>query len=236
VCITDEKSGLLRSIADQCGYKSYSIPSDIGGRYSVATPVGLLPMACAGLDIKQFVAGMSEVYTKFISGSYDEISEYVQWRIGSYGDGKSIECMANFSPRHSTLTLWRQQLFGESEWKQWQWLFPAVLQYSTDLHSMGQYVQDGVRLMIETLLFVDAGNDEMEKANDACRRGTKESHQSWWVPVYEWNMWTNTEYAVWKRMFQMMLGCAISCYLAEVNPFDQPGVEWYKSAMKRYMS
>lgn len=115
MCITDEQSGLLRSVADQYGYKSYSIPSDIGGRYSVATPVGLLPMACAGLDIKQCIAGMNEVYTKFISGSYNEISEYVQWRIGNYREGKSIECMANFSPRHNALTLWWQQLFGESE-------------------------------------------------------------------------------------------------------------------------
>lgn len=229
VCITDEYAGTLRSIVNENGYMSFSIPSTIGGRYSVATPVGLLPMACAGLDIWQFLSGMMDAWG-------DTMRDYILWRIAHYRRGKKIECMANFSPHHTSLWLWRQQLFWESEWKQWQGLFPVVLQYSTDLHSMWQYMQEWARIMIETLLYSEDNWDAMAKANVACRKGSKESHEMWWVPVFEWNIWPNIEYAIGKWMYRMMCACAISCYLAGVNPFDQPGVEWYKHAMKKCMN
>lgn len=238
VMITDAHKGVLREIATQQGYTTYVVPDDVGGRYSVATPVGLLPLACAGVHIRLFLSGMidqtpiscSEEYARNVS------AQYAWWRYMQLMQGKRIECLVSFKPRFGAVGGRRQQLFGESEGKEGKWLYPDTLAYSTDLHSLGQYLQDGPRDLIETMIVIDEYRDDLfSRSNKGCMQGTLEAHLAWWVPVSTRTLPDYGPYALGAWMYAMMASCAISAYLLEVNPFDQPGVEAYKQAMKKYV-
>ena len=247
---TDREKGALRRIAEDEGYERFVIPADVGGRYSVLTPVGMLPFAAAGIDIEAVMAGAAAAYQ---ACSYPELEanecyQYAALRQIFYNRGKTVELLVSYEPALHYLAEWWKQLFGESEGKDGKGLFPAACDFTTDLHSLGQYIQDGRRLFFETVLRVEnpgasleiprmeddldglnylAGRD-LGFLNEQVLRGTVLAHLDGGVPNLILNIPALTPYYFGYLVYFFEKACAASAYLLGVNPFDQPGVEAYK--------
>ncbi|MCR5013523.1 MAG: glucose-6-phosphate isomerase [Bacteroidales bacterium] len=254
VAITDKARGALKQLANVKGYKTYIVPDDVGGRFSVLTPVGLLPIAMAGLDIRQLVAGAVAIEKMCKSNptlNGNIVSEYAVARHILYTLGKTNEIMVNYEPRLVYFSEWWKQLFGESHGKQHKGIFPASVTFSTDLHSMGQYIQDGIRNLFETVISVEGSKHELRipmegedldqlnyiagkrisEVNHKAELGTMLAHEDGGVPVIRIVIPEVTEYVIGQMIYFFEMACALSGYMLEVNPFDQPGVEAYKKNM-----
>ena len=254
IAITDQRKGALHDIAVKEGYKMYVIPDNVGGRYSVLTPVGLLPIAVAGYDIKKLVKGACEM--KAICIQHSSVMDnpallYAAVRNILYRKGKNIEMMVTYEPSLKYIAEWWKQLYGESEGKDGKGILPHSVIFTTDLHSMGQYIQDGERIMFETVLNVKHSNtnvnipyDEEDvdglnylqqrtitEINHAAVEGTTLAHVSGGVPVMKIEMPKIDETILGELIYMMEYACGVSGYMLDVNPFDQPGVEEYKHNM-----
>ncbi len=258
VAITDARRGALHEIAVQEGYPMYVIPDNVGGRFSVLTPVGLLPIAMAGFDIDKLLAGARDMRKLCIADDTLEGNPalmYAAVRNALYRKGIKVEMLVSCLPNLRYLAEWWKQLYGESEGKDGKGLLPHSLSITTDLHSMGQYVQDGERLMMETMLRVSRPNatvavprDEqnldginylcgksLTEINDCAAEGTIEAHVSGGVPVVELTVGRIDEYTLGQLIYFFEFACGVSGYTLGVNPFDQPGVEAYKKNMFRLL-
>ncbi|MDL2309098.1 glucose-6-phosphate isomerase [Bacteroidales bacterium OttesenSCG-928-B11] len=254
VAITDPKSGALRQMAVKNGYTTFSIPQDVGGRYSVLTPAGLLPIAIAGFDIKKIVFGAQQMRTNlFENQTVDKniAMRYALLRYLLYQSGKKVELMTAYEPKFFCFIEWFKQLFGESEGKEGKGIFPAGAIFSTDLHSLGQYIQEGERLMFETVLSLNQNQhylpipkdeEDLDKLNYLIKRsiqninhvaeqGTRMAHVAGGVPNLQIELARIGEEEVGALIYFFEFSCALSGYLLDVNPFDQPGVEAYKKNM-----
>lgn len=254
VAITDKSKGALRKLADQEGYRTFVISDDIGGRYSVLTPVGLLPIAIAGFNIIEMIEGAKEAEKNTSSESrFDENPAciYAAARNALYRKGKNVEIMVNYTPKLHFLTEWWKQLYGESEGKENKGIFPAGVDFTSDLHSMGQYIQEGERILFETVLSVGSPSKNLVIPNDPANldqlnflsgkrysevnrmaeQGTILAHIDGGVPSIRINIPELTPYWVGYTFYFFERACALSGYTLNVNPFDQPGVEEYKKNM-----
>ena len=255
VAVTDAKKGAARMAADKEGYKSFVIPDNVGGRFSVLTPVGLLPIACAGFNIEQFVKGAQDMEKATALGvPFDQnISAiYAATRNALYNEGeKKIEILANYQPKLHFVSEWWKQLYGESEGKDGKGIFPASVDLTTDLHSMGQWIQDGERTIFETVISVKNTNhtllfpndDEnldglnflagkrVDEVNKMAELGTQIAHVDGGVPNIRITIDTINEYNLGQLIYFFEKGCGISGLILGVNPFNQPGVEAYKKNM-----
>lgn len=251
--ITDASKGALKKLADASGYESFVIADDIGGRYSVLTPVGLLPIAAAGIDIKSMLEGARDAWEEYHEPELEKnpCYQYAAVRSALNRKGKAIEVMINYEPSLHFFAEWWKQLYGESEGKDGKGIFPASMDFSTDLHSLGQFLQDGTRNMFETILNVEKPkleveiiNDEenldgmnfvsgktMDYVNKKAFQGTMLAHMDGGVPINVLNIPEINEYYFGKLVYFFEKACGISGYLLGVNPFDQPGVEEYKKNM-----
>lgn len=250
---TDKSKGALKTLADEKGYETFVVPDDVGGRYSVLTAVGLLPIAAAGLDVEKMMDGAAAAMEagKLQSVKENSAYRYAAIRYAAYQKGKAIELLVNYEPHMHFVSEWWKQLYGESEGKDGKGLFPAAVDFSTDLHSMGQYIQEGRRHLLETVLHIqDAGRalelkntdddldglnylsgETMGFVNEKAFEGTLLAHTDGGVPniiidIPEWN-----EYYFGYLVYFFEKACAVSGYMLGVNPFDQPGVEAYKKNM-----
>lgn len=249
---TDAQKGALRALANQEGYVSFVIPDDVGGRYSVLTPAGLLPMAVAGIDIDKLIQGAAQARTDLAPpNSSNPCYRYAALRNILYQKGKRVELLAAFDPGLQSFAEWWKQLFGESEGKDGKGLFPATAIFSTDLHSLGQYIQEGSDILFETILKVDRSRRQilipdaqedldqlnylagkgMDYVNDCALRGTVQAHTEGSVPNILLTLPELTAYSLGYLFYFMEKACAISAYILGVNPFNQPGVEAYKKNM-----
>lgn len=250
---TDRAQGALKKLADEEGYETFVIPDDVGGRYSVLTAVGLLPIAVAGLDIDQIMSGAAAAALKYNNPelSTNESYQYAAVRNALYRKGKSIELLVNYEPSLHYVSEWWKQLFGESEGKDQKGLFPASVDFTTDLHSMGQYVQEGRRDLIETILQIkkpkiqltiqeDPANTDglnflagktMDDVNKKAFQGTVLAHVDGGVPNLVIELDELSEFTFGEMVYFFEKACGISGLLLGVNPFDQPGVEAYKKNM-----
>jgi glucose-6-phosphate isomerase len=254
VAITDSARGALRTLANQEGYKTYVIPDDVGGRFSVLTPVGLLPIAVAGINIRQLVSGAVEMEKTTgvnVPFAENQASIYAAVRNELYKQGKKIEILANFNPKLHYVAEWWKQLFGESEGKENKGIFNAAVDFTTDLHSMGQWIQEGERSIFETVLSVAQSRYAVEVPEDkadldglnylAGKRvdyvnkmaelGTQQAHIDGGVPNIRIEIPELNEFYLGQLLYFFERACGISGYLLGVNPFDQPGVEAYKKNM-----
>ena len=254
VAITDAKRGAARVCADKEGYRSFIIPDNVGGRFSVLTPVGLLPIAVAGFDIRQLVKGAADMesMTTSTAGLEDNpAAMYAAARNALYRSGKKIEILVNFQPKLHYLSEWWKQLYGESEGKENKGIFPASVDFSTDLHSMGQWIQEGERTIFETVISVDKvkhsvlvpHDDEnldglnflagkhVDEVNKMAELGTQLAHVDGGVPNIRITIPELCEYWIGQLIYMFEKGCGISGYVLGVNPFNQPGVEAYKKNM-----
>ena len=254
IAITDKEKGALKTLSNEEGYKTYIVPEDIGGRYSVLTPVGLLPIAVAGFDIKSLTEGAKLMRNNLLNNTSFELNpawQYAAYRNILYNKGKSIELMVNYSPNLIYFSEWWKQLYGESEGKQGKGLFPASVSNTTDLHSMGQYIQEGKRLMFETTLHVESSNKKVEipfdkenrdglnyllsksltEINHKSEQGTFMAHIDGNVPQIKISIEKVNEENLGALIYFYEFACGLSGYTLEVNPFDQPGVEAYKKNM-----
>jgi glucose-6-phosphate isomerase len=254
VAITDESKGALRTLADQEGYKTYVIPDNVGGRFSVLTPVGLLPIAIAGFDIRNLVQGavFMEKQTKpEVPFEENPAALYAATRNALYNDGKAIEILVNYQPKLHYLAEWWKQLYGESEGKENKGIFPASVDFTTDLHSMGQMIQEGVRNIFETVVSVASPNYKVEVPSDSAdldklnylagkrvdevnkmaELGTLVAHVDGGVPNIKLELPALNEEYLGQLLYFFEKACGISGYVLGVNPFDQPGVEAYKKNM-----
>ena len=249
VAITDASKGALRTLADREGYKTFIIPDNVGGRFSVLTPVGLLPIAVAGFDVKELVKGAVEMGAACIDKSI--AVEYAVARTALYRKGFAVELLANFNPKLHYITEWWKQLYGESEGKEHKGIFPAGVDFTTDLHSMGQYIQEGVRMLMETVISVEKSDykvaipsDEanldklnflagkrVDEVNKMAELGTQIAHVDGGVPNMHITMPALNALYIGQLFYFFELACGISGNLLGVNPFDQPGVEAYKNNM-----
>ena len=247
IAVTDARRGALRGLATQEGYATYVIPDNVGGRFSVLTPVGLLPIAVAGFDIRALVAGAVEMEKE----GDDIILDYAITRNALYQSGKKIEILANFTPRLHFIAEWWKQLYGESEGKGHKGIFPASVDFTTDLHSMGQMIQDGERTLFETVLSVGDQDHEViipsddddldglnyiagknvDYVNKMAELGTRLAHMDGGVPNLIITMPKVNERYLGQLIYFFEKACGISGYMLGVNPFDQPGVEDYKRNM-----
>ena len=240
-------------MTDQESYKSFIIDDDIGGRYSVLTAVGLLPIACAGFNIGEILEGANSMLNLSRVSSFDEnpVYQYAAIRHALYLKNKTIEILANYNPKLNYLAEWWKQLFGESEGKENKGIFPASVSFTTDLHSMGQYVQEGLRNIFETVISVEktkyninipSDNDNFDKlnfiagkpidfVNKMAELGTTLAHIDGNVPNIKITIPEINEYYLGQLLYFFEKSCAISGYLLNINPFDQPGVEAYKKNM-----
>ncbi|MCR6095302.1 glucose-6-phosphate isomerase [Salipaludibacillus agaradhaerens] len=250
---TDKAKGALKKLAMEEGYESFIIPDDVGGRFSIFTAVGLLPIAAAGLNIETMMKGAAEAREDFSTPDLAKNAayQYAAVRNALYNKGKTIELMVNYEPALHFTSEWWKQLYGESEGKDGKGIFPAAADFSTDLHSLGQYVQDGRRDLFETVLHVESVAEEMtiEKAetdldglnylagknmnfvNDKAYEGTLLAHIDGGVPNLVISIPTLDEYHFGYLIYFFEKACGLSGYLLGVNPFDQPGVEAYKKNM-----
>jgi glucose-6-phosphate isomerase len=252
VAVTDSSKGALKILADEQGYRTFIIPDDIGGRYSVLTPVGLLPIAAAGFDIEKMVLGAADMQRICISPSEDNPAlKYAAVRNLLYSKGKKIEILVNFNPKLQYFSEWWKQLFGESEGKEGRGIFPASVNFTSDLHSMGQYVQDGERTLFETVITVGSSNRSLSIVNDPdnldglnflsgksideCNKmaelGTMLAHIDGGVPNIRIEIPAINEYYIGALFYFFEFACGVSAYILGINPFDQPGVEDYKKNM-----
>ncbi len=253
VAITDASKGALREMANKEGYKSFIIDDDIGGRYSVLTPVGLLPIACAGFNIEQLIEGAKSMIKLSNDHTFDSnpIYQYAAARNVLYNENKTTEILANYDPRLNFISEWWKQLFGESEGKENKGIFPASVSFTTDLHSLGQYIQEGLRNIFETVISVDktkfklqipTDNDNFDKLNYLAEKpidyvnkmaelGTTLAHVDGKVPNIKLSLPEINAFYMGELIYFFEKSCAISGYLLDINPFDQPGVEAYKKNM-----
>ena len=254
VAITDAKRGAARTCADKEGYTSFIIPDNVGGRFSVLTPVGLLPIACAGFDIRELVAGaqdMEKACGKDVPFADNPAAQYAAIRNGLYQNGKKIEIMVNFQPKLHFMSEWWKQLYGESEGKDKKGIFPASVDFTTDLHSMGQWIQDGERTIFETVISVEEPEKKLlfpedeenldglnflagkrvDEVNKMAELGTRLAHVDGGVPNIRISMPRLNERYLGQLIYFFEIGCGISGNVLGVNPFNQPGVEAYKKNM-----
>jgi len=254
IAITDKNKGALKQLADKEGYQTFVIPDDVGGRYSVLSPVGLLPIAIAGYDIEKILQGAKDIDKatgSSVGFGANDVIQYAAVRNSLYSLGKKIEILTSYHPRLYYLIEWWKQLFGESEGKENKGIFPAGVINTTDLHSLGQYVQDGERNLFETVLSVNkaktrilveedeknldnlnylAGKDYFE-INKKAEQGTIMAHIDGGVPILNIEIEEINEYYLGQLIFFFEKTCALSGYILGVNPFNQPGVEAYKRNM-----
>ena len=252
VAITDAKTGALRKLATEEGYKTFVIADNVGGRFSVLTPVGLLPIAAAGFDIRALLAGAKAMEEKTATSGDDNISEvYAMTRNALYNAGKKIEILVNYNPKLHYFGEWWKQLYGESEGKDGKGIFPAAVDNSTDLHSMGQWIQDGERTIFETVISVEEqkytaviptdeanldglnyiAGKRVDEVNKMAELGTQIAHVDGNVPNIKVTLPALTEYHLGELIYFFEKACGISGYILDVNPFNQPGVEAYKKNM-----
>ena len=254
VAITDKAKGALRQLATQEGYKTFVIPDNVGGRFSVLTPVGLLPIAVAGFDIRQLIAGaveMEKISGKDVDFAQNPAAIYAATRNELYRSGKKIEILVNFHPKLHYLAEWWKQLYGESEGKDGKGIYPASVDFTTDLHSMGQWIQQGERIIFETVISVATPekkvifpHDEenldglnflagkrVDEVNKMAELGTQLAHVDGGVPNLRIEIPALNEFYIGELIYFFEKACGISGYVLGVNPFDQPGVEAYKKNM-----
>ncbi|MCB2219465.1 MAG: glucose-6-phosphate isomerase [Bacteroidetes bacterium] len=254
IAITDQSKGALKTLATNEGYQTYVVPDDVGGRYSVLTPVGLLPIAVAGFNIRELIRGAAEMEALNRQSSQfgdNPMALYAAARNALYQQGKKVEILVNYLPNLFYLTEWWKQLYGESEGKEGKGIFPAGVNFTTDLHSMGQYIQEGERMLFETVLSVDQPHTKLvipeeeqnldglnyiagkriDEVNKMAELGTMLAHTDGGVPNIHLNVPAINEYYLGQLIYFFEMACALSGYTLEVNPFDQPGVEAYKKNM-----
>lgn len=252
VAITDASKGALRDMANQEGYKSFIIDDDIGGRYSVFTPVGLLPIACAGITISELIDGAKSMLAEANTNIEENlIYQYAAIRNALYTENKTTEILVNYNPKLFYIAEWWKQLYGESEGKENKGIFPTSVSFTTDLHSLGQYIQEGKRNIFETVLsvekpkhIVDIPKDDdnfdklnflagksIDHVNKMAELGTTLAHVDGDVPNIKITIPEISEYYIGQLLYFFERSCAISGYLLDINPFDQPGVEAYKKNM-----
>mgnify|MGYP005787510147 FL=1 len=256
-CTTDKEKGALKKLAKEEGYECFVIPDNIGGRYSVLTAVGLLPIAVAGIDIDELMLGAKIAQDKYLDTNlkYNECYKYAVVRNILYKKNKDIEILANYEPKMHYFTEWWKQLFGESEGKEQKGIFPAGVDFTTDLHSMGQYIQQGQRNIFETVINIEEPNSDitikpdednldgmnfvagknLSYVNKKAMEGTVEAHVAGGVPNIIINMEKLDEQTIGHLIYFFELACAISGNILGVNPFNQPGVEEYKKNMFRLL-
>lgn len=257
IATTDGKKGALRELAVKEGWKTFVVPDDVGGRFSVLTPVGLLPMAAAGIDVREMLEGAkaARIEAKSDDPRMSAACMYAAVRNALHRKGKKIEILADFDPNLHYFGEWWKQLYGESEGKENKGIYPDSLDYSTDLHSMGQYVQQGERILMETFLDVENSGSRIEvpdwpgdldgleylegkTLHHVCRtalRGTAEAHREGGVPNMEFRIPEMNEYYLGYMFYTFEYACGVSGCMLGVNPFNQPGVEAYKSNMFRLL-
>ncbi len=248
---TDKSRGVLKKVSDEKGYETFVVPDDVGGRFSVLTAVGLLPIACSGADIDALMKGAQDACTDYSGDELNDCHTYAAVRNALYRKGKGTEILVNYEPSFHYVAEWWKQLYGESEGKDGKGIFPAAVDFSTDLHSMGQYIQDGVRNIFETVVsfgepvadvVIEAEEDDgdglnflagktVNFVNSKAFQGTLLAHTDGNVPNLIINVPKMDEYNLGYMFFFFEKACAISGYLLGVNPFDQPGVEAYKKNM-----
>ena len=253
VAITDAKKGALKTLSTQEGYRTFVVPDNVGGRYSVLTPVGLLPIVLAGFDVRAMLKGAADERAELQKkGEKNAAVEYAAMRNLLYSElGKKVEVLVNYNPKFQYLGEWWKQLYGESEGKDQKGIFPASVNFTTDLHSVGQFIQEGDRVMFETVVKVEKalrsvviGSDEqnldqlnylagqhVEHCNAMAALGTKLAHIDGGVPQLEVSIDKIDEYNLGAIFYFFEFACGVSAYLLGVNPFNQPGVEAYKKNM-----
>lgn len=254
VAITDVAKGALRTLAVQEGYKTFVIPDDVGGRYSVLTPVGLLPIAVAGINIRELLQGAKDIEEATGPGAsfeYNLPAIYAAIRNELYKRGKKIEILVNFQPKLHYFAEWWKQLYGESEGKDLKGIFPAAVDFTTDLHSMGQWIQEGERTIFETVLSINEPSEKVivphddanldglnflegkrvDEVNKMAELGTRIAHVDGGVPNILIEIPKLNEYYLGQLIYFFEKACGISGYILGVNPFNQPGVEAYKKNM-----
>lgn len=254
---TDKARGALKTLSDEEGYECFVIPDDVGGRFSVLTAVGLLPIAASGADIDKLMEGAAHLREICLNNDFSEnpALRYAAIRNILYRKGKSVEILANYEPSLHFISEWWKQLYGESEGKDQKGIFPASVDLTTDLHSMGQFIQDGSRLMYETVLVVEkprrdftlksAENDidclnylsgkTMDYVNKCAMKGTIAAHVDGNVPTLLIEIPEQTEYHLGELFYFFEFAVGVSGYMLGINPFDQPGVEFYKANMFRLL-
>ncbi|MCI9100165.1 MAG: glucose-6-phosphate isomerase [Lachnospiraceae bacterium] len=250
---TDKARGALKNLATEEGYETFVVPDDVGGRFSVLTAVGLLPIAVSGADIDQLMEGAAAGRKAALENEFEENDalKYAAVRNLFYRKGKSVEILANYEPSLHYISEWWKQLYGESEGKDGKGIFPASVDLTTDLHSMGQFIQDGSRIMFETVLDVETSRDEIilqeepvdldglnylagknvDFINKSAMNGTILAHQDGQVPCMLVHIPAQTEFYLGQLFYFFEFACGVSGYVLGVNPFDQPGVESYKKNM-----
>ena len=254
VAVTDAKKGAARICADKEGYKSFIIPDNVGGRFSVLTPVGLLPIACAGFDVKELVGGAQEMERACgmnVPFAENPAAQYAAVRNGLYNAGKKIEIVVNYQPKLHFFAEWWKQLYGESEGKDHKGIFPAACDFTTDLHSMGQWIQEGERSIFETVISVEEPERKLlfphdkenldglnflegkrvDDVNKMAELGTRLAHVDGGVPNIRISVPRLNAYYIGQLIYFFEIACGISGNLLQVNPFNQPGVEAYKKNM-----
>ena len=252
VAVTDESRGALRKLSEMEGYETFIIPDDVGGRFSVLTPVGLIPVAVAGYDIRAMLEGARDMQKRSSEHSENNPAvAYAAIRNALYSSGKKIEIIVNYNPKLQYVAEWWKQLYGESEGKENKGIFPASVNFTSDLHSMGQYIQEGERHIFETVISVEKPNRSLSIANDPknldglnflsgksideCNKmaelGTRIAHVDGGVPNMRIILPEINEYNIGSLFYFFEKACGISAYMLDVNPFDQPGVEDYKVNM-----
>ena len=254
VAVTDAVKGAARTTADKEGYKTFVIPDNVGGRFSVLTPVGLLPIAVAGFDIAKLLRGaqdMEKACDISVPFAENPCAQYAACRNALYAAGKKIEILVNYQPKLHYVSEWWKQLYGESEGKDGKGIFPASVDFSTDLHSMGQWIQDGERTIFETVISVDAPNSSLavpadeenldglnflagkhiDEVNHMAELGTQLAHVDGGVPNIRITIPKLDAYNLGQLIYFFEKGCGVSGLLIDVNPFNQPGVEAYKKNM-----
>ncbi len=250
---TDKARGALKTLSDSEGYETFVVPDDVGGRYSVLTAVGLLPIAVSGADIDKLMEGAAAAREEAINNAYEENDalQYAVTRNIIASKGKKIEILANYEPALHYVSEWWKQLYGESEGKDGKGIYPASVDLTTDLHSMGQYIQDGQRILMETVINVKKsrrviiiekeaedldglnylGGRDMHFVNDSAMNGTIFAHVEGGVPNLRIDVEELNEYNLGQLFYFFEFACGISGYMIDVNPFNQPGVESYKKNM-----
>ena len=254
---TDKEKGALKKLSDEEGYENFVIPDNVGGRYSVLTPVGLLPIAVAGIDIEKLMKGASIAREKYLDSDvkYNDCYRYAVARNILYSNGKNIEILVNYEPKMHYITEWWKQLFGESEGKENKGIFPAGVDFTTDLHSMGQYIQQGERKLFETVISVNESKTDMEiraeednidglnylagksmdYVNKKAMEGTILAHVTGGCPNIKIEIDKLDEETIGHLIYFFEKACAMSGYILGINPFNQPGVEEYKKNMFRLL-
>jgi glucose-6-phosphate isomerase len=252
VAVTDAAKGALRTLATKEGYETYVIPDNVGGRFSVLTPVGLLPIAVAGFDIAALVKGAQDMQQTTLNAGGENLAEtYAKMRNALYEEGKKIEILVNYNPKLHYFAEWWKQLYGESEGKDGKGIFPAAVDFTTDLHSMGQWIQEGERTIFETVITVESPEESclipedsdnldglnylagkhVDEVNKMAELGTKIAHMDGGVPNIRITLPGLNEHSIGGLIYFFEKACGISGYILGVNPFNQPGVEAYKKNM-----